>query len=114
MPLIAARPYEIPIAPATAPRRPSKDASRASPCRFKKRGAAVTAKIPRITITTTNSIRVKPPCLFIITISLSCEYAALLQGYGHATSVNFINKFMLAAFFILRISACGSTTIRFR
>lgn len=33
---------------------------------LKKRGAAVTARMPSITITTTNSIRVNPECFFIL------------------------------------------------
>lgn len=47
-PAIAALPYTIPAAPCREPLSPSKVALRASSCRFKKRGAAVTARIPRV------------------------------------------------------------------
>lgn len=52
-------------APLIADSNPFTVEARASDCRLINLGAAVTAKIPKIIITTTNSIKVKPLCFFI-------------------------------------------------
>ena len=42
------------------------EAMRASPLRLANFGSAVAARIPRMTITTISSIRVKPLCMFLL------------------------------------------------
>src|SRR5664279_831486 len=92
-PCAKAVPCAMAAADRTAPSAPLSEASRASLDRSENFGNAVAAKMPRITITTINSISVKPCCFFIVALLIVWDQSPVCASFAHlsyATASGFL------------------------